>query len=202
MLPVVIVTSCLMVIGGLLISAPKSARTSSRPPGRVSPRKFSRHHRLSAPSPTPKPRPTATKTTAPTAVPTKPVRHSTPADPIKHVIIIVRENHSFDNMFGRFPGADGTRLARVGSKTKPLGVTPDRVSHDLGHGGNSAVVSIDGGRMNDFYKVVDAFQNGHDIADSQYPGSELPVYCPMPGTTPSPTTSFRRSWHPAFPTTL
>src|SRR5947209_7503558 len=33
--------------------------------------------------------------------------------PIKHIIVIVRENHSFDNLFGRFPGADGARTARV-----------------------------------------------------------------------------------------
>jgi len=27
--------------------------------------------------------------------------------PIRHVVIIVKENHSFDNYFGKFPGADG-----------------------------------------------------------------------------------------------
>src|ERR1700694_2676005 len=27
--------------------------------------------------------------------------------PIQHVVIIVKENHSFDNYFGRFPGANG-----------------------------------------------------------------------------------------------
>jgi phospholipase C len=27
--------------------------------------------------------------------------------PIKHVVIIVKENHAFDNYFGRFPGANG-----------------------------------------------------------------------------------------------
>src|SRR5213082_3850262 len=27
--------------------------------------------------------------------------------PIQHVVIIVKENHAFDNYFGRFPGADG-----------------------------------------------------------------------------------------------
>lgn len=36
-----------------------------------------------------------------------------PCGPIKHIIIMVRENHSFDNLFGRFPGADGTKFARV-----------------------------------------------------------------------------------------
>ncbi len=29
------------------------------------------------------------------------------SDAIKHVVIIVKENHSFDNYFGKFPGADG-----------------------------------------------------------------------------------------------
>ncbi len=28
-------------------------------------------------------------------------------NPIQHVVIIVKENHAFDNYFGRFPGADG-----------------------------------------------------------------------------------------------
>jgi phospholipase C len=28
-------------------------------------------------------------------------------NPIKHVVIIVKENHTFDNYFGTFPGADG-----------------------------------------------------------------------------------------------
>ena len=29
------------------------------------------------------------------------------SSPIKHVIEIMIENHSFDNLFGSFPGADG-----------------------------------------------------------------------------------------------
>jgi len=30
---------------------------------------------------------------------------------IEHVVIIVKENHTFDNYFGTLPGADGQRLA-------------------------------------------------------------------------------------------
>ena len=30
-----------------------------------------------------------------------------PAAPVTHVIEIMLENHSFDNLFGKFPGADG-----------------------------------------------------------------------------------------------
>ena len=31
---------------------------------------------------------------------------------INHVVIIVKENHTFDNYFGTFPGANGVRMAR------------------------------------------------------------------------------------------
>ena len=32
------------------------------------------------------------------------------ASPIKHVVIIVKENHGYDNYFGRVPGGEGARL--------------------------------------------------------------------------------------------
>jgi phospholipase C len=35
------------------------------------------------------------------------------ADPIEHVIIIVKENHTFDNYFGTFPAANGVTLGRA-----------------------------------------------------------------------------------------
>ena len=31
------------------------------------------------------------------------------ANPIEHVVIIVKENHTFDNYFGTFPGATGIK---------------------------------------------------------------------------------------------
>ena len=30
-----------------------------------------------------------------------------PINPIEHVVIIVKENHTFDNYFGTYPGANG-----------------------------------------------------------------------------------------------
>jgi len=35
------------------------------------------------------------------------------ASPIDHVVIIVKENHTFDNYFGTFPGANGATLDRA-----------------------------------------------------------------------------------------
>ena len=36
---------------------------------------------------------------------------------IKHVIVVMQENRSFDNYFGTFPGADG--IPRAGSDDRP-----------------------------------------------------------------------------------
>ncbi len=43
--------------------------------------------------------------------------------PIQHVVIIVKENHTFDNYFGTFPGANGVALAHA----------PDPIAHDPRH---------------------------------------------------------------------
>lgn len=96
--------------------------------------------------------------------------------PIKHVIIIVRENHSFDNLFGRMPRVDGTTTAHVNSKTVPLNDTPDPMKSDLGHGGPSALNAVDGGKMDKFYAMINATQNGVDVADSQYTQQQIPDY--------------------------
>jgi phospholipase C len=51
--------------------------------------------------------------------------HVTPAaGAIEHVVIIVKENHCFDNYFGTFPGANGAKLAR----------SPNPPPHDPNHG--------------------------------------------------------------------
>lgn len=96
--------------------------------------------------------------------------------PIKHVIIIIRENHSFDNMFGQFHGADGSRTARQGRKRIRMSETPNSLQVDLAHGSGTARRAIDGGKMDRFYKVHNAFQNGQDVADSQYHQSDIPNY--------------------------
>src|SRR5947199_7208408 len=46
--------------------------------------------------------------------------------PIKHIVFIIKENHSFDNYFGRFPGAHGTITgkAKVNGNVQTLNLTP------------------------------------------------------------------------------
>ncbi|HWY08456.1 MAG TPA: alkaline phosphatase family protein, partial [Candidatus Acidoferrales bacterium] len=45
-----------------------------------------------------------------------------PQNPIEHVVIIVKENHSFDNYFGSFPGVNGSVLPAA--KDPPAGGDP------------------------------------------------------------------------------
>jgi phospholipase C len=71
--------------------------------------------------------------------------------PIKHVVFLVKENRSFDEMFGRFPGVDGTRTGRLGDETVPLTLGTDgRMRRDLLHDYPRALSDWNHGAMNGF----------------------------------------------------
>jgi len=54
---------------------------------------------------------------------------------ISHIIFIIKENHSFDNYFGRYPGADGATSGRLSTgEIVPLTEASDQVYPDLAHG--------------------------------------------------------------------
>jgi phospholipase C len=97
--------------------------------------------------------------------------------PIKHIIFIVKENRSFDNLFGTFPGADGSSQGELSTgRIIPLAHTPDRLLLDIGHAGAAASLAVNYGRMNQFNLLPGAVQDGHDVADSQYRQSDIPNY--------------------------
>jgi phospholipase C len=79
---------------------------------------------------------------------------------IKHVVVIMQENRSFDNYFGTYPGADGIPM----TGGRPTVCVPDPqhggcvapflnekdVNQGGPHGENAALTDIDGGRMDGF----------------------------------------------------
>ncbi|HEX4657835.1 MAG TPA: alkaline phosphatase family protein [Streptosporangiaceae bacterium] len=100
---------------------------------------------------------------------------------IKHVIIVMQENRSFDSYFGTYPGADGIPM----SHGKPTVCVPNPVGgctrpyHDINdangggpHGEANAVADVHGGRMNGFIHERDVAQascsNINDPACSGY----------------------------------
>ncbi len=52
---------------------------------------------------------------------------STTATPIQHVIVIMQENHSFDNYFGTYPTANGTLLNSTTAHLRPVDGLRDHV---------------------------------------------------------------------------
>jgi hypothetical protein len=93
---------------------------------------------------------------------------------IKHVIVIMQENRSFDSYFGTYPGADGIPM-RDGVPTvcvpDPAGGC-DRPYHDTAdvngggpHGVVNAVADINHGRMNGFIRQRDAAKKSCKIPD-------------------------------------
>lgn len=123
--------------------------------------------------------------------------------PILHVIIIDKENHSFDNMFGLFPGADGASHALLSSgKVVALIRTPDRTLLDVGHAGAAASLAVNNGRMDGFDLLPGAEQNGRTIADSQYQRADIPNYWRYAQTFALDDHFFSTIMGPSFPNHL
>ncbi len=70
--------------------------------------------------------------------------------PIQHVVVVIQENRSFDNLFATFPGADGaTRGSMHDGKSTPLRAA-NLVGPDIDHGHFNVVTEEDGGKMDGF----------------------------------------------------
>ena len=70
---------------------------------------------------------------------------------IKHVVIVVQENRSFDNIFAGFPGANAPTFGYLHDGTKVgLEQISLRASQDIAHEYNDALDDIDGGKMDGF----------------------------------------------------
>ena len=99
------------------------------------------------------------------ALGTSPVRSQSedPIHKIRHIVIIMQENRSFDSYFGTFPGADGIAMSDgvpTACVPAPTGacVRPFHDSGDLNRGGphnaKAAITDVDGGRMDGFVRAA------------------------------------------------
>ena len=84
--------------------------------------------------------------------------------PIDHVIVIVKENHTFDNYFGSFPGAEGTSKTPAGAD---VGRPPALLTYDLCHSHQCGLDDWSHGQMN-------GWTDAH--AFDQYTEDDLPNY--------------------------
>lgn len=72
--------------------------------------------------------------------------------PIKHVVFIMKENRTFDNMFGAFPGANGASTGLLDGRTVSLRdhCFSQSLGQDIKHDYPSALAHINDGKMDGF----------------------------------------------------
>jgi phospholipase C len=92
--------------------------------------------------------------------------------PIKRVVYLMLENRSFDNVFGRFPGVEGTTSGISLGEEVPLRRCPDWLPGDLPHDLASHLKQMNGGSQDNF--GIGAF--GPQYAYSQFFPQDIPAY--------------------------
>jgi phospholipase C len=73
----------------------------------------------------------------------------TPGRGVNHVIFLMQENHSFDNYFGTFPGAEGLPSGCAVEGVSPFHLS-SAVTQNLPHSQRVAREAVNGGRMDRF----------------------------------------------------
>ncbi|MEW6058686.1 MAG: alkaline phosphatase family protein [Actinomycetota bacterium] len=93
--------------------------------------------------------------------------------PIKHIVFVIKENRTFDNMYGRFPGADGVTTGLDQGQVRPLTRSPDRLPEDIKHCYECALQAYNEGKMDGFAAVG---ESADLYAYTQYLPQDLPNY--------------------------
>ena len=114
---------------------------------------------------------------------------------IGHVVVIFKENHSFDNYFGQFPGANGATFGKTSTGTTvPLAAMSDN-PFNCGHGWSDGKTDIHGGLMNGFDLTCSNLQ-----AYIQASPSLIPNYWTYAATYALADNMFAQHKGPSFPT--
>jgi phospholipase C len=92
--------------------------------------------------------------------------------PIKRAIYVMLENRSFDNIFGRFPGANGSRTGVMYGNEVPLLDCPQWLPGDLPHDRAAFLNDVNGGAYDGF----GTGQFGDPWAYTQFDEHTIPHY--------------------------
>ena len=104
--------------------------------------------------------------------------------PIKHFIVLMQENHTFDNYFGTYPGADGipvgTCMPRNPNKAKAGCVEPfaigDRAVVDLEHRAATHDAQFHDGAMDGFVWALRRAGADAETTMGYYDDKDIPYY--------------------------
>jgi phospholipase C len=104
--------------------------------------------------------------------------------PIKHLVVLMQENHTFDNYFGTYPGADGipagTKMMVNPHDPNAGYVQPWYVGNsaltDLSHSSETYGEQFDNGKMDGFISALNKRNQDGRIAMGYYDDRDIPYY--------------------------
>ena len=91
--------------------------------------------------------------------------------PIKHVVFVIKENRTFDHLFGRFPGANGVTVGDDQGTERPLTRALDKLPADINHCYECALQAWDHGKMDGFATISEPARL---YAYTQYEPDQIP----------------------------
>jgi phospholipase C len=128
------------------------------------------------------------------------VRAGSPSSPISHIVIIVQENRTVDNLFQTLPGANtakyGLNLQGQQVLLKPVGLT---ARYDLGHRHSDWLAAYNGGAMNGWSNERCSGHCGVNPAYAFVPPLEVQPYYTMAEAYTFGDEMFESSEGPSFP---
>ena len=109
-----------------------------------------------------------------------------PKTPIEHFVVLMQENHSFDNYFGTYPGADGIPPGTcmplnpadpTQGCVEPFHIGDNEVeSADLDHSAATHRLQFNDGRMDGFIYALGLRNQDGRLAVGYYDDRDIPLY--------------------------
>jgi phospholipase C len=149
-------------------------------------------------SPSPSPLPTVTPTTAPTG---------SPGPYIKHVVIVIQENRTVDNLFNELPGANTVQHG-MNSSGVQITLQPELLTapYDMSHKHSAWLIDYDGGKLDGWDRArsncagkQSACPSAQTRAYAYVPPNEVVPYYTIAETYSFGDEMFETSQGPSFP---
>jgi phospholipase C len=121
------------------------------------------------------------------------------ATPIKHVVFVIKENRTFDNMFGMFPDANGVSVGLDQGEPRTLTAAVDRLEMDIRHCYDCALQAWNEGEMDGFATIS---ETADEFAYTQFQPGDLPNYWGWASSYVLGDNFFASAQGPSFPNHL
>jgi phospholipase C len=105
--------------------------------------------------------------------------------PIEHFIVVMQQNHTFDNYFGTYPGANGIPSGvcmpvSLSDEKNRMCISPFEMSNhpisDLSHSDTIFQIQYQNGKMNGFVDALNRLNQDGVLAMGHFDDSDLPFY--------------------------